>query len=72
MANITTVTDLEDLGEWVRQQAAAGNFPEFPENCRVTDIRVLPNTAGFMLAQDFSQAKYQIEFQVEYEIEPEE
>lgn len=70
MANITAVTDLEELGEWVKDQLTAGNLPAFPDNCRVTDIRVLPNESGYMVATDFSQAKYMIQFQIEYIIEP--
>ena len=70
MANITAVTDLEELGDWVKAQLRSGNLPAFPDNCRVTDIRVLPNESGYMTAMDFSQAKYMIQFQIEYVIEP--
>ena len=70
MANITAVTDLEELGSWVRAQLQSGNLPAFPDNCQVTDIRVLPNESGYVVAQDFSQAKYMIQFQIEYVIEP--
>ena len=66
MANITAVTDLEELGEWVHQQVKAGNIPAFPTNCVITDVRVLPNESGYMVAQDFTQAKYMIQFQIEY------
>lgn len=69
MANITAVTDLETLQEWVRVQARRRNFPVFPEGCRVDDIRVLPNESGYMVAQDFAHAKYMIQFQIEYVIE---
>ena len=70
MANIVAVTDLEELGDWVRRQVKAGNLPEFPEDTRITDIRLLPAESGFMVAQDFHQAKYMIQFQVEYILEP--
>lgn len=70
MANIETVTDLEELGDWVRAQVRAGNLPAFPEGCHVTDIRVLPNESGFMVATDFHQAKYMIQFQIEYVMSP--
>lgn len=72
MANIEAVTDLEELGDWVTAQVRRGNLPAFPENCRITDIRVLPNESGYMVAQDFSQAKYMIQFRIEYILEPEE
>lgn len=71
MANITAVTDLEELGDWVKRQVRAGNLPEFPEGTQITDIRVLPNESGYMVAQDFSQAKYMIQFQIEYILEGE-
>lgn len=66
VANIMAVTDLEELGDWIDAQLAAGNLPAFPEGCRSTDIRVLPNESGYMVAQDFTQAKYMIQFQIEY------
>ena len=66
-ANITVVTDLEELGEWVEAEARAGRLPAFPEGMRVTDIRVLPNESGYMVAQDMTMAKYMIQFQIEYE-----
>lgn len=66
MVNIEAVTDLEALGEWVEEQLNEGNLPKFPENMQITDISVLPNSSGYMVAQDFTQAKYMIEFQIEY------
>lgn len=66
MANITTVTDLEELCDWVREQVEDGDLPEFPTGSTVTDIRVLPNESGYMVATDFTVAKYMIQFQVEY------
>lgn len=69
MANITAVTDLEELGEWVKEQVAGGNLPAFPEGTQITDVRVLPNESGYMVAQDFTQAKYMIQFQIEYILE---
>ena len=71
MANITAVTDLEELGDWVNAQVKADNLPVFPSNCRITDMRVLPNESGYMVAQDFTQAKYMIQFQIEYILEVE-
>lgn len=72
MANITTVTDLEELGDWVRGQVKAGNLPKFPEGCTVTDVRVLPNESGYMVGQDMTLAKYMIQFQIEYILETDE
>lgn len=66
MENITAVTDLEELGDWVKEQVQDGNLPKFPDSMQITDIRVLPNESGYMVAQDFTQAKYMIQFQIEY------
>ena len=71
MANIMTVTDLEALGDWVKAQFKAGHLPEFPEGYTITDIRVLPAEPGYMVATDFTWAKYMIQFQVEYTLPPE-
>ena len=66
-SSITVVTDLEELGEWVEKQARLGNVPAFPEGTQITDIRVLPNESGYMVAQDMTMAKYMIQFQISYD-----
>lgn len=71
MANIAAVTDLEELARWVKQQVFQNKLPAFPGNMCITDVRVLPNESGYMVAQDFTQAKYMIQFQIEYILDPE-
>lgn len=71
-SNIEAVTDLEELGDWVRDQFRAGNLPAFPDRYQITDIQVLPNESGYLVAQDMHMAQYRIQFQIEYIIPPEE
>ena len=71
-SSIEVVTDLEELGDWVEAQFRAGNCPAFPERYQITDIRVLPNESGYLVAQDMHMAQYRIQFQIEYIIKPEE
>lgn len=66
-SNIEDLVDFEKVAEWIDAQMAAGNLPEFPANCLVTEITVLPNNAGFMVAKDMMHAKYMIQFRIEYE-----
>lgn len=64
--NITDLVDFELVNEWVDEQNREQNFPDFPEGCIVEEVKALPNTAGFAVAQDFSSAKYMMQFQVQY------
>ena len=66
LSNILALVDLEAVGTWVEAQNEARNFPEFPEGQTVNEIRYLPNESGYLVAQDYTQAKYMIQFQIEY------
>ena len=66
MANIANLVDFEQLAEWVDEQNARLAFPAFPADEIVQEIRVLPNESGFMVAQDATSCKYQLQFQIEY------
>lgn len=63
---IVNLVDFEQLGEWVEEQNEIRNFPEFPEGSTVQEIRVLPNEAGFVAAQDESGCKFMLQFQIDY------
>ena len=66
MANIANLVDFEQLAEWVDEQNASLTFPAFPAGEIVQEIRVMPNESGFMVAQDATSCKYQLQFQIEY------
>jgi len=66
LTNVVNLVDFEQLAEWVDEQNAAHAFPAFPAGESVLEIRVLPNESGFMVAQDASFCKYQLQFQIEY------
>lgn len=65
-ANIEQLVDFEALGDWIEAQNLARNFPNFPPGECVEEIRVLPSSSGYMVAQDMRSAKYQLQFQIEY------
>ena len=64
--NVAMMEDVETIAEWVRQQCAAGNYPEFPEGYAVEDICILDSAIGYVAAQDENMAKYMIPFAIEY------
>ena len=64
-ANIAAVADLDAVAEWVEQQMADGELPDFPDGI-VKEVRMLPNESGYIAAQSDTQAKYMIQFQIEY------
>lgn len=66
METISNLVDFEKLGLWVEEQNDNRNFPEFPEGSTVQEIRVLPNEAGFVVAQDEHGCKFMLQFQIEY------
>lgn len=65
--NITQLVDFSKISEWIEEQLEDGNLPEFPDDCVIGDIEVLPNQSGFMVAQDYTSMKYRIQFSIEYD-----
>lgn len=65
-ANMTYLVDFEKIGDWIEDQLADGNIPVFPDGYMITDISVLPNQSGWIVAQDMTQAKFMIQFNIEY------
>lgn len=65
-ANIQDAADIDDIGDWVEAQVDAGNFPEFPEGCTVTDISVIPAASGWAVAEDTNMLKYMLQIRIEY------
>lgn len=64
--NLIDLIDFENIAVWIEEQIETGNLPVFPDGYVLTDISVLPNESGFMVAQDMTQTKYMIQFQIEY------
>lgn len=64
--NITNLVDFEQVKDWVDVRNESGEFPEFPDDCIVEELKVLPNTAGFAVDKDMTTAKYMIEFEIYY------
>lgn len=66
LKNITDLVDFEQVNEWVDTQNEMHNYPKFPNDCIVEEVKALPNTAGFAIAEDMTIAKYMMQFQVQY------
>lgn len=64
--NIESLVDFRKVAKWIDEQWEAGNLPAFPEGETIEEIELLPNTAGYMVAQDLSLAKYSLQFRIEY------
>ena len=64
--NVTMMEDVERIVEWVEQQNAAGNFPEFPSGSYVERVSVLDDSTGYVAATDQNMAKYMIPFASDY------
>lgn len=64
--NIEMLEDVERIIEWVREQAASGNLPTFPNGYAAEEINVLDEYAGFAAATDGDMAKYMIPFAIDY------
>ena len=65
--NIAMMEDVEAIIEWVREQAASGNLPAFPNGQTAEEISVLDEYAGFVVGQDDNMAKYMIPFAIDYQ-----
>ena len=64
--NVAMMEDVDAIIQWVEEQNAAGNLPEFPNSCAAESVRVLNEYAGYVAAQDESCAKYMIPFAIDY------
>ena len=64
--NVAMMEDVDAIIQWVEEQNAAGNLPEFPNSCTAESVRVLNEYAGYVAAQDESCAKYMIPFAIDY------
>lgn len=64
--NLEQMAEFARLGDWIEEQNAAGNYPEFSIGESVQEIRLLPNQSGFAVAQDGRSCRYMLQFQIEY------
>ena len=64
--NVEILLDVGALAEWIADQNDAGAFPDFPEDCLITGVHVLPSGAGGIAAHDEYSAQYMLQFRVEY------
>lgn len=65
-SNIFKLISFEKIADWIEDQIDLGNVPQFPDGYILTDLSVLPNQSGWVVAQDMTMAKYMIQFQIEY------
>ena len=64
--NVAMLEDVETIAHWVEKQNDSGNFPEFPNSCRVERVQLLDEYAGYVSAQDELRAKYMMPFAIDY------
>ncbi len=64
--NIAILADCEAIARWVDEQEALRNYPTFPSNCSVFEVKALPSNDGYLSAQDETGAKYTFQFRIIY------
>ena len=64
--NIDMLEDMDAIAAWIAAKAAAGEYPEFPEGCRVTGINVSDPQAVTAMALDGALARYALSFTIHY------
>lgn len=63
--NATIIFDTEQLMAWIKEQNAERNYPEFPDNCEITQIKVLqdmPQASGI----NEMNAQYMFSVRIKY------
>lgn len=63
--NIDTVFEAEKVMEWISEQEAAKNYPDFGDDCSIIELFVLQNTPA-VAGQNLRAAKYMFSCRVEY------
>lgn len=63
--NITWANSVEGISDWIAEQLAIHNLPQFNENITVYDIEVLDGGEGASAVDD-TGAKYQFTVQITY------
>lgn len=69
--NAEVLLDVQRIAEWIDEQEEKKNYPVFPENCTITNMKVLPFENGGLAGQDEENAKYMFSIQIEYYYEKE-
>nr|DAU37949.1 MAG TPA: Minor capsid protein from bacteriophage [Caudoviricetes sp.] len=67
--NINNMNLMDTFTEWLEQQKADGNFPDFGPNCSEYDIIPLQNMANLASVQDNNLAKYMLGVRIDYKEE---
>lgn len=64
--NVEMMEDVERLVEWVREQDAAGEYPEMPDGCFAEGVQTLETSTGYVAMQSEGKAKYMLPFALTY------
>lgn len=69
--NIEILLDVEKVARWIDEQEEKGNYPAFPEDETILEVKVLESPSGYVVGQDENGAKYMLQIRIEYLYEKE-
>lgn len=67
--NVLDMLEVQDIIDWITEQADAQNYPDFGEDCFIDDMRATtenPNLNGVDNSVKPSLAKYSVSIQIDY------
>lgn len=64
--NITSAAVLERIAQWIDEQNNIRSYPDFPDNCTINEIKVLPFPNGGLAGRDEKTAKYMFAVKINY------
>ena len=67
--NVEDILDFQGVIDWITEQAAAGNYPDFGNKCEIESMTALsdnPNMNGVQTAGGLVLAKYSVNIRIEY------
>lgn len=67
--NIDAMLYIDALNEWLDEQNSSGNYPAFPDNCRISEIEPIDSGTGYVASEDGLQARYIVPFAFIYDEE---
>lgn len=64
--NIQAIQDMESFNDWIEEQNKKHNFPKFPDNCTINQIKPLQNMPNLAGTNEQGLAKYMLQFKIDY------
>ena len=63
--NIDVLADVNAIAEWIEEQEELKNYPVFPKNCIINEVKAVPSDSDVSVETD-NKARYMFSVQIKY------